>query len=493
MNRRLKITGAAVVFIIAAQAALLIMEITGIVSVNSGTAPVQMLIKSGLIVLGILLAAALVAVNIRVLSKIKAETAAKEQVIKANRDKSSFLARIGHEVRAPVNTILSVTGIQMRKETPDPELKEALDRIYSSGNFLLDIINDFLDLSKIEAGRLELVPVKYDTANLINDTVNLIVTRYNTRQVEFDLRIDGNIPSALFGDDLRIKHILNNLLSNAFKYTESGMVTLSVSADVTEAREEAVLALRVSDTGQGIASEHVEKLFDEYTRFNTDANRAVEGTGLGMSIVKHLVNLMNGTISVESEPGKGSVFTVHLPQKLAGGALLGRQAAENIRLYHKGNLSQIRELPKIIHEYMPYGRVLIVDDMEINLRVTEGLLAPYGLSVETAARSFKVIDKIKSGASYDIIFMDHYMPGIDGVETVKIIRELGYLKPIIALTANATAEQAEKFLSKGFDAYLLKPVDLRKLNAFLNKYIRDKYPVEVIDAARRQAALFRLE
>jgi signal transduction histidine kinase/ActR/RegA family two-component response regulator len=491
MRKRLNVTGAAVVFILIT---LLIIDITGMEFMDTEM-PLKhtLLIRSGLIAFGALLAASLIIIYIRILMKIKAETAAKEHAIQADMDKSCFLAKISHEIRTPVNAILNITGIQMQKEAMDPELKEALDRIFSSGNFLLDIINDLLDLSKIEAGRLELSPVKYDVATLINDTINLIVTRYNAKPVEFDLLIADNIPSALFGDGIKIKQILNNLLSNAFKYTESGKVTLSISADVMEGQGEAVLVFRVSDTGQGMTSEQVEKLFDEYTRFNMNANYAVEGTGLGMSVVKHLVNLMNGTISIESEPGKGSVFVVRLPQGLTGSAVLGVEAAEKIRLFHKGNLSRVNELPKVYNEYMPYGTVLIVDDMEINLYVVRGLLAPYGLSVKTAEDGFEVIKKIKNGASYDIIFMDHDMPKIDGIETVKTIRELGYTKPVIALTAYAMAEQAEMFLSKGFDGIISKPIDIRQLNTILNKYIRDKYPVEVIETARRQAVLFQLK
>jgi CheY-like chemotaxis protein len=245
------------------------------------------------------------------------------------------------------------------------------------------------------------------------------------------------------------------------------------------------LVIRVSDTGQGMTPEQLDKLFDEYIRFNREINRAVEGAGLGMSITKQLVRLMNGEILVESDPGKGSVFTLRLPQELVAGAgVLGKELVQKIGQLRPGRSAQKKKAP-VIHEYMPYGRVLVVDDVETNLYVTRGLLTPYGMSVETAVSGYEVIEKIKIGSTWDIIFMDHFMPGIDGVETAKIIRDMGYTKPIVALTANVITGQAEMFYANGFDDFLSKPIDIRQLNAVLNKLIRDKYTAETIDAARR--------
>ncbi|MDR2731176.1 MAG: response regulator [Treponema sp.] len=429
-----------------------------------------------------------VAAYVRDLRDIKAATAAKEQAIQANKEKSDFLAKMSHDVRTPMNAILGITEMQMQNGALLPEIQEALDKIYNSGSMLLGIINDILDLSKIEAGRLEITPSKYDVINLINDTVLVNVMRYNSKLVEFDLHVDENIPSTLSGDEIRIKQILNNLLSNAFKYTDVGRVSLSVSINIKEEKNEADLIFHVSDTGHGMTAEQIAGLFKEYTRFNTDANRGVEGTGLGLNITKQLVNMMKGTISVESEPGKGSVFTIRLPQGLTGSAALGREVTKNIRQFHQGSLPHMKKAPKIVREYMPYGKVLIVDDMEINLYVARGLLAPYGLSIETALSGYETINKIKNGASYDIIFMDHYMPKMDGIETVKNIRALNYTKPVIALTANALTGQDELLMANGFDGYISKPIDISQLNTMLNNFVRDKYPVEVIEAARRQAA-----
>jgi signal transduction histidine kinase/DNA-binding response OmpR family regulator len=419
------------------------------------------------------------------ITKLEQITKRQVEAEAANQAKSAFLARISHEIRTPMNAILSIAEIQLQKETLSQEMEEALSKIYNSGYLLMGIINDILDLSKIEAGRLELTPVQYDVASLINDAMHLNVMRYDSKPVEFNLQVDEYIPSTLFGDDLRIKQILNNLLSNAFKYTDSGEVLMSVFAEYAPQGEQVTLVFRISDTGQGMTAEQVDKLFDEYTRFNNEANRLTEGTGLGMTITRNLVHNMNGEIFVESEPGKGSVFTVRLPQKKADDKVLGKEAVENIKRFRLGKISQMRKMPQVIREYMPYGRVLVVDDVETNLYVARGLLAPYGLSVETAVSGFETLDKIRDGTVYDIVFMDHFMPKMDGIETALKMRGMGYTQPIVALTANALTGQAEMFQEKGFDGFISKPIDIRQLNASLNMLLRDRHPSEEVEAARR--------
>ena len=415
--------------------------------------------------------------------------AAKEQAIQANKDKSSFLAKMSHEIRTPMNAILGITEIQLEDKTHPPDTQEAFGEIYNSGYLLMGIINDILDLSKIEAGKIELSQAAYDVPSLINDTVHLNVMRYDSKPIEFKLLVDENIPTTLYGDELRIKQILNNLLSNAFKYTNKGEVLFSVAAEYgpQEEKPRITLVFRVSDTGQGMSAEQLEKLFDEYTRFNTEANRTTVGSGLGMSITRHLVRIMNGEISVESEPDKGTIFTVRLPQTVIGEDVLGRVVAENLTQFHLGKAEQFKKAPQIVREYMPYGKVLIVDDVQSNLYVARGLMIPYGLSVETASSGFEAIDKIRNGAVYDIIFMDHMMPKMDGIEAAKIIRGLGYVHPIVALTDNALTGQAEMFMKNGFDGFISKPIDIRQLNFSLNKLIRDKQPPEALDSARQQA------
>jgi PAS domain S-box-containing protein len=391
----------------------------------------------------------------------------------ANKAKSSFLATMSHEIRTPMNAILGITEIQLQNEELSLDTRNALNIIYNSGYSLLNIINDLLDLSKIEAGKLELINDRYEMASLINDTVNLNTTRIGSKPIEFKLQVDKDLPLELIGDELRVKQILNNLLSNAFKYTDKGEVSLSFSAET--AGEKATLAITVRDTGHGMTEEQVQNLFDAYARFNIKANRFVEGTGLGMNIAQHLANAMGGKISVNSKPSKGTEVTVHLTQGYAGSAKLGNELAESLMKFRLPGISKIKKA-QIVREHMPYGRVLVVDDMETNLYVAKGFLLPYELTVETALSGREAIEKIKRGNAYDIVFMDHMMPVMDGIETVKILRESGYARPIIALTANAVSGQADVFMENGFDGFISKPIDIRELNASLNKFVRDKQP-----------------
>jgi signal transduction histidine kinase/DNA-binding response OmpR family regulator len=416
--------------------------------------------------------------------------AAKTKSDLKNRQKSNFLATMSHEIRTPMNAILGITEIQLQDETLSQGIKDAFYKISNSGDLLLGIINDILDMSKIEAGKLELLPAKYDVPSLINDTVQLNMLRFESKPIEFKLLVDENVPIELIGDELRIKQILNNLLTNAFKYTENGEVSLSISAEYTAmgGAVHVTLVFRVSDTGQGMTAEQVRKLGNEYSRFNMEANRTKEGTGLGMNITRNLVQLMFGSISVESKPGRGTTVTVRLPQNNVGigvSGMVGKELAESLRRSRINSVSKMKKAG-ITREPMPYGKVLIVDDVESNLYVAKGLMAFYELSIDTAVSGFDVIEKIKNGNIYDVIFMDHMMPVMDGIETAKILRGLGYRAPIVALTANALMGQMEIFLENGFDGFISKPIDIRQLNASLNKLIRDKQPPDVIEAARRQ-------
>jgi len=410
-----------------------------------------------------------------------------ERAEESSKAKSEFLAKMSHEILTPMNAILGITEIQLQDEALPKNTREALERIYNSADLLLGIINDILDLSKIEAGKFELNFAHYDIASLIHDTVQLNMMRFESKPIEFKLEIDENIPVMLLGDELRIKQILNNILSNAFKYTHEGTISLIISCDNKD-DETVMIIFRISDTGQGMTAEQVQKLGSEYSRFNMEANRKTEGTGLGMNITRNLLRMMNGTIDIQSTPNVGSVFTVCLPQKCLDRDPIGRVMAENLMQLNFINEQRIRNL-QINREYMPYGRVLIVDDVETNLYVARGLMASYDLSIETAMSGFEAIEKIKNKSDYDIIFMDHMMPKMDGIEATKIIREMGYTKPIVALTANALTGQAEMFLKNGFDEFISKPIDIRQLNLVLNKLIRDRYPPEVVESARKQKEL----
>ncbi|MCL2230046.1 MAG: ATP-binding protein [Treponema sp.] len=403
--------------------------------------------------------------------------------------KSSFIATVSHEIRTPLNAIMGVTDIQIQDQGISQRTKEALIQIHNSSDLLLQIINDILDYSKIEAGQLQLVPYDYDVPSLINDAVHLNIVRINNKPIEFELHADENIPSLLFGDELRIKQILNNILSNAFKYTKKGKVTLTINAEYKNLYEDdnITIVFVISDTGQGMTHDEIANIFNEYTRFQPETNRTTEGTGLGMSITKHLIRLMNGEIYVDSVLGKGTTFTIRLPQKNAKGEKIGKEVADRLQRFHYDNSPLLKNL-QIVREPMPYGNVLIVDDVETNLYVARGLMAPYDLKIDLASSGYETIEKINKGNMYDLIFMDHMMPKMDGMETVKIIRESGYPHPIVALTANAVVGQAEIFLKNGFNDFIPKPIDLRQLNSILIKYIRDKQPAEVIEKAQREKA-----
>jgi len=353
---------------------------------------------------------------------------------------------------------------------------------------LLSIINDLLDFSKIEAGKMDILPSKYDMASLISDSVQLNMMRSCEKPIEFELHVDENVPARLIGDELRLKQILNNLLSNAYKYTDSGKITLSLVSEAWPDGDGITLVIIVKDSGRGMTKEQLNKLFDKYSRFDENIGNHVEGTGLGLAITQNLVNLMNGGISVESEPGIGSSFVIRLPQRTAGSMVLGDAVARSLEQFRTNYVSRKARGP-IIRDPMPYGRVLVVDDIETNLYVAVGLLKPYGLYIETATSGEEVIDLIKKGKTFDIIFMDHMMPGIDGVEATQVLRKSGYTKPIIALSANAVSGQADIFLQNGFDEFISKPIDIRQLNTILNRFVRDIQSPEVIEAYSTESSV----
>ena len=397
----------------------------------------------------------------------------------ANSAKSTFLASMSHEIRTPMNAILSITEILQQDDDLSPKTENELGKIYSSCHLLLGIINDILDFSKIEAGKLDMMPAEYSVASMISDSVQLNVMRLESKPIEFEVNVDENVPAQLIGDELRIKQILNNLLSNAFKYTERGNVTLSI--DFTDS----CLNVSVSDTGCGMTQEQLAALFAEYVRFQRKTGRTIEGTGLGLPITQRLINLMSGEIKVESEYGKGTVFVVRLPQQVVDDKVLGKDVVENLKRFRM-SLMNTAKRAKITREPMPYGKILVVDDVETNLYVAVGLMKLYRLQIDTAVSGIVAIEKIKSGKVYDIVFMDHMMPEMDGIEATKHLRDLGYTNPIVALTANAVAGQADVFLRNGFDDFIAKPIDTRQLNSVLNKLVRDKHPDEAGRLAKNE-------
>jgi len=421
--------------------------------------------------------------DLRQIKNMIAEMKRIEIAEEESRAKSQFLARMSHEIRTPLNAIMGVTDIQLLKGGHNMDVEEALLQVRSSSNMLLRIINDILDLSKVEAGKMELASTPYEIASLIYDTVQLNLMHVGSKEINFTLHVDEDIPTILIGDELRIKQVMNNLLSNAFKYTPAGEVHLSFTLE-RGSGDEAILLVELSDTGQGMNDEQLASLFDnEYVRYNQEDNRLIEGTGLGMNITNRMVSIMNGHISAKSVVGEGSTFYVRLPQKVASKQTLGKEIVENLENF-KLSQQAFQKRHTFEYEQMPYGKVLVVDDVETNLFVAKGLLLPYGLTVDTAISGYEAIDKVKAGNIYDIIFMDHMMPGLDGIETAKALRGEGCEQPIVALTANTILGQAELFMSNGFAGFISKPIDVIKLNGHLMSLIRDKQPQDVLDKAR---------
>ncbi|MDR0984521.1 MAG: response regulator [Ruminococcus sp.] len=409
----------------------------------------------------------------------------KENAIRANLSKSRFLATMSHEIRTPMNAIIGISQMQMARQDLPEDVIEANKKIYDSGHGLLGIINDILDMSKIETGKLELVPIKYDLPSLINDSVQLNIPRIGSKQIEFNLDVSELVPSELYGDELKIKQVLNNILSNAIKYTDSGSILMKVYHTQIN-KQKVTLTFSITDTGQGMSEDDVKALGNEFSRFNLNANRLTEGTGLGMNITRRLVDLMDGDIEIQSEYGVGSTFTVTLPQLVASNETVGADLVEKLKNFTFSREKQTERL-QIVREYMPYGRVLVVDDVETNLYVAVGLLKPYGIKVETVSSGFATLERINNGKVYDIIFMDHMMPRMDGIETTERLRKMGYTAPIVALTANAIVGNDDMFKAKGFDDFISKPIDIRQLNSVLNQYVRDK---SKSDASEKPPASF---
>jgi len=422
---------------------------------------------------------------------------AKFEAEAASRSKTAFLATMSHEIRTPLNAIIGLSEIELQKKLPNDTLMD-LGKIHNSGTNLLAIINDILDISKIEAGNLELIPVDYDVPSIINDTVQLNIMRIGSKNIKFKLKLDPSVPVMLFGDELRVKQLLNNLLSNAFKYTDEGSVSLTV--DWEKKNDIAWITYTVRDTGRGIKAEDIPKLFSEYQQLDTRANRHIEGTGLGLSITRKLLTLMSGTISVESVYGKGSAFIMRIPQRIVNEEPIGEKIVKDLEGFHYKDIHGSDGL-RLVRNYMPYGKVLVVDDVETNLDVAKGLLLPYGLSIDTASSGKEAIAKIRvfsegdASSGYDLVLMDHMMPGMDGIEAVRIIRnevpgDYGKTVPIVALTANALTGNEEMFLSKGFNAFIAKPIDVMQLDAVLNAWVRDRKSVDVIKQAEMSMHTF---
>ena len=381
---------------------------------------------------------------------------AKNTAEKANRAKTEFLSSISHEIRTPLNAIVGLSEI-INKTDDIKEIHEDSKDIVNASYTLLEIVNSILDISKIEAGKMEIVKVNYNPRDEIQKLAKLLETRIGSKDLKLYVEIDNNLPNVLYGDLNKVKQIISNLLSNAIKYTESGRVDLKVVVENTD--KICNLEIMVKDTGRGIKEEQLSHLFTKFDRLEADKTTSIEGTGLGLAITKSLVEMLGGTINVESTYGVGSVFTVTIPEEISD-VILETTETESITKYN-GVTS------------------LIVDDSKLNLKVAEKILSEYGLTSETVLSGDECIEKIKRGNNYDIIFMDIMMPNKGGVETLKELKSLpNFNTPVVALTADAMEGQKEAYLSAGFIAYLSKPIDRQELESFLKKELKDKVTLE---------------
>jgi len=384
----------------------------------------------------------------------------KEAADHANRAKSNFLANMSHEIRTPMNAIIGMDEMILR-ETRDAKLSRYALNIKSAGDTLLSIINDILDLSKIESGRMELTPVEYEPSSVLNDVVNMTMKKARDKGLSYELNADPDIPSVLRGDEIRVRQIMLNLINNAIKYTDEGGVTVDISFERAESR----LRVRVADTGVGIRASDMDKLFESFQRLDETKNRNIEGTGLGLNITRQLAELMGGTVRVESEYGKGSVFTAAVVQEVVNDAPIGSFTE------HLARAQRQREeyRPVLI---APKARLLIVDDNEMNLEVIEGLLHDTKVGVTTAGSGAECMSRLREGR-YDLVLLDQMMPGMSGTQTLAAIREehLADDTPVIALTADAIVGAREAYLRDGFTDYLSKPIMYEELEAALKKHL----------------------
>ena len=396
----------------------------------------------------------------------------------ANEAKSKFLSNISHEIRTPINAVLGFDEMIIRESSDESILNYARD-IQNSGKTLLALINDILDFSKIEAGKMEIIPVEYEFSSLINDLVNMASMRAKEKNLEFIVNVNKDIPHILYGDEVRVKQCILNIVTNAVKYTEMGRVILDIDYEpleeaendsddlIVDSDDKVIIKVKVTDTGIGIREEDIDKLSTAFERIDEKRNRTIEGTGLGINIVNSLLNMMDSKLNVQSEYGKGSVFSFDIVQKVVSPEPIGDFAQT-----YKESIKNAEDYQESFHA--PEGKILVVDDTRTNLTVIVGLLKQTQIQVDTATSGMEALEMVKK-KKYDMIFLDHRMPEMDGIQTFHAMQEmsdnLNHDTPVISLTANAISGSREMYYREGFSNYMSKPVDPGKLEEMILLYL----------------------
>lgn len=386
---------------------------------------------------------------------VKELEVAKNEAEKANHAKSEFLSSMSHELRTPLNAIVCFSELLESKDGLDSESKDFAKDIVSASHNLLDLVNGVLDISKIEAGKMELINKEYNSFELFNSLSTMVIPRIGDKPIDFKTVIASDIPPVLKGDTGKLKQIILNLLTNAVKYTDKGFIKYRVECINDYKNNQTKLIITVTDTGRGIKKEDIDRLFKKFERLEEDRNTSIEGTGLGLAITESLAELMGGKITVISDYGKGSTFKFVVVEEIV----------------NKESNLVVNEQTTLNYETFEGKKVLVVDDSKLNLKVAENVLKNFKVSTETVTSGLECLSCVKS-KKYDIIFMDIMMPNMSGVEVLKKLREEKVNIPVIALTADAIEGQEEKYISEGFDGYLSKPIDKTKLKVILNKYLK---------------------
>ena len=391
---------------------------------------------------------------------------------KAYRAKETFLSNMSHEIRTPITTVLGLSEIELKNGDAPPKVEDSLLRIHSAAKLLLGIVNDILDFSKLADGKMAVLNEPYDVVNMISSVAHPYYRHLTGKDINFQLDVEENFPACLEGDVLRIGQILINLLSNAFKYTEVGTVTIFMGFDKGNDSQSAIV-VTIEDTGIGMTKEQLELIYKDYSRFHEDTKSSISGTGLGMSIVAKLIKLLKGTIEMDSEVGVGTKAVVRIPQKVIGEKTLSSEEISNLKNFStSSNKMESSTATSFEPLSMSYARILVVDDIEANLHVAKGLLSFYDITAETCNSGQDAVTRVEYGNVYDIIFMDQMMPGMTGTQAMQEMRSKGYNLPIIALTANALVGARERFIKNGFDDFLSKPIITKDLHSILMKYLR---------------------